>query len=499
MIGCSSKPAQLKKIWMVGWVILIFFLFTSSCINKTKEDDQKPNFVVIFIDDMGYGDIEPFGSTENSTPHLNRMEQQGMKLTSFYVPAPVCTPSRAGLMTGCYPMRVGLAVGSRFVVLFPADRYGLNPEETTIAEILKEAGYTTGCFGKWHLGDQPEFFPAKHGFDEYFGIPYSNDMWSEYHSERYGDFPPLPLLHNDQVVDTVKDMHDQSMLCKLFTDKAVDFIRKNKEKPFFLYLPHAFIHHPRAVRDEFLEKTRKPEYLPGEEVFWQGVGPDDYKAHAQWRITAQVSEVDWSVGQILSTLEELDLEKNTLVVFTSDNGGSGGTSMGPLRGGKGNTWEGGMREPTIAWWPGHIPSDAVCDEIMTAMDLLPTFATFAGATIPEDRIIDGKDVSDLLLGKKGASSPHKTFYYYRQKDLQAVRSGKWKLFEDGRLYNLEEDMGETEDVSASHPEAVKQLNEYLEEARKDLGDDEQEGRNCRPPGIVDDPKSILTGNGYLAE
>jgi arylsulfatase A len=482
---------QSNMKWMMGGILSIFILINFSCVSKTKTEAQKPSFVVIFIDDMGYGDIEPFGSKKNKTPHLNEMAEQGMKLTSFYVPAPLCTPSRAGLMTGCYPKRVGMATGSNFVVLLAGDSKGLNPEEHTIAEVLQEAGYTTGCFGKWHLGDQPVFFPSNHGFNEFYGLPYSNDIWPDHPSERF-DFPPLPLMHNDEVVDTVVNMDDQSMLCKLFTEKAVDFIRENKEKPFFVYLPHAFIHHPRGVRNEFLEKTREPGDPPVEEVFWRRIRPEDDTSYNDWRTRAQISEVDWSVGRILNTLRELDLEESTLVIFTSDNGGSRGTSMGPLRGGKGSAWEGGLREPTIAWWPGHIPSNTLCDELMTAMDILPTFSGLAGAKIPEDRIIDGKDVAPLLFNKKGAKSPHNTFFYYQGRDLRAVRSGNWKLFEDGTLYNLQEDIGETQDVSGSHPEIVKRLMNYLEEARNDLGDKEQEGRNCRSPGFVKDPQSILS-------
>jgi len=484
-----SHNQKIKSVFITPFLVFFILMF-ASC--KKQEKVQKPNFVVIFIDDMGYGDIEPFGSTRNSTPHLNEMANQGMKLTSFYVSASVSTPARAGLITGCYPKRVGLATGTTFKVLFPGDRQGLNPQETTIAEVLQKAGYTTGCFGKWHLGDQSEFMPGNHGFDEYYGIPYSNDMWPKHPAEKW-DFPPLPVLHNGEVVDTVKNMHNQSMLAKQFTDKAVDFIRENKENSFLVYLPHAYVHHPRGVRKEFLKKTKKQGDSPIEDLDWQKVVTEPWSAWLDWRTRAQISEVDWSVGRILNTLQELGLDENTLVIFTSDNGGSSGCSIGPLRGGKGTAWEGGFRVPTIACWPGHIPSDTVCDEVMSAMDLLPTFAGLADAKLPQDRIIDGKDVSSLLLGKKNAQSPHEAFFYFQKKDLRAVRSGKWKMFEDGRLYNLRKDIGETKDISQSHPEVVKRLTNYLKKARKDLGDKDEGGKNCRPPGIVENPEPILPG------
>lgn len=436
---------------------------------ETPKAGRKPNFVVIFIDDMGYGDIEPFGSTLNKTPHLNRMAAEGMKLTSFYVAAPVCTPSRAALMTGCYPKRVGLATGSWHVVLFPKDSHGLNPKEKTIARVLKDAGYATGCFGKWHLGDQPEFLPTNHGFDTYFGIPYSNDMWPPLPAaKRWKVFPPpLPVLRDTRVVDIVKDMDDQAQLCKRFTDEAVAFIRKNKDRPFFVYLPHAFVHGPRRARKEFMDKA----------------GGNATRA--------QIEEVDWSTGRILDAIRDLGLEGNTMVLFTSDNGGAGGCCNKPLRGGKGSTWEGGMREPTIAWWPGSIPANSTCDEIATTMDLLPTFARLAGAKAPDDRVIDGKDIAPLLLGQANAKSPHKAFFYYKQNDLQAVRSGEWKLHSNGQLYNLEKDIGEEQNVAGEHPDVAARLSKYLAECRADLDDP----KNCRPVGKNMNPKYLTPLQG----
>ena len=425
----------------------------------------KPNFIVIFIDDMGYGDIGPFGSKKNDTPHLDRMAKEGMKLTSFYVASPVCSPSRAALMTGSYPKRVGLAKGSGHIVLFPGDVHGLNPKEITIAEMLKEAGYATGCFGKWHLGDQPEFLPTSQGFDEYYGIPYSNDMWP---GLKRWKFPHLPILRGTKVIDQVDDMDEQAELCRLFTEEAVKFIEKNKDGPFFVYLPHAFVHGPRKARPEFMAKAKTVE-------------------------EAQVEEVDWSAGQILDAVRKAGIEKNTFVLFTSDNGGAGGLSSAPLRCGKGSAWEGGVREPTIAWWPGKVPAGSVCKEIASTMDLLPTFAKWAGGKVPEDRVIDGRDVGDLFLGKPGAKTPHDRFFYHQADKLRAVRSGPWKLFRNGPLYNLNKDLGEKKNVAAKHPEIVKRLNAYMNKFEQDLK------KNSRPIGKAKNPRTLVPRPGAEGE
>ena len=451
----------------------------------TTQTEHPPNFVVIFIDDMGYGDIGPFGSTINKTPNLDRMADEGMRFTSFYVAAPVCTPSRAALMTGCYPKRVGLATGSWGCVLFPKDPHGLHPREITVAEVLRDAGYATGCFGKWHLGDQPEFLPTKQGFDTYFGIPYSNDMWPPHppSAKWKNGVCPLPILRGDKVVDIVEDMEDQADLCKRFTDEAVAFIRRNRDKPFFVYLPHAFIHHPRAARREFLERT--------------GVGDDtelderkmirQAKYMLKERTRAQIEEIDWSVGRILDTLRELSLAENTLVLFTSDNGGSLGCVNKPLRGGKGSTWEGGMREPTIAWWPGTVPAGSTCDEVATTMDVLPTFAKLGGGKTPDDRMIDGHDIAPLLRGETDAQSPWKAFFYYRGNRLAAVRCGRWKLHAGGALYDLEADIGETRNVAKDNPAIVKRLKQSLEACRADLDNPD----NCRPVGRNANPEYLV--------
>ena len=457
-------------------ILSIAFLAFPSHVNANK-----PNFVIIFIDDLGFGDIEPFGSVLNDTPHLNRMAAEGMKLTSFYSAAPVCTPSRAALLTGSYPKRVGLDFGSWRGVVFPRDKEGLNPDEITIAEILKEEGYATACFGKWHLGDQPEFLPTKQGFDEYFGIPYSNDMWPPHPPAQNWEVAvcPLPLIRQEEIVDTVGSMEEQGDLCRLFTEETVSFIRRNQDKPFFVYLPHAFVHHPRYARPEFLEKAGiDPDHpLDNERL----IGDHRGYLTAQ-RTRAQIEEVDWSVGEILDTLRELDLDENTLVIFTSDNGGASGCLNTPLRGGKGSTWEGGMREPAIAWWPGSIRPDSVCEEIATTMDLLPTFAKLAGGKTPTDRKIDGKDIAPLLFGQPEAKTPHEAFYYYRETELQAVRSGPWKL-RAGALYNLESDIGETLDVAKQNPKVVERLNALLDACRADLGNP----ANIRPEGYNPNP------------
>ena len=426
---------------------------------------RKPNFIVIFIDDMGYGDIGPFGSKKNETPHLDRMAKEGMKLTSFYLASSVCTPSRAALMTGSYPRRVGLGKGSGHVVLFPGDPHGLHPKEVTIAEMLKDAGYSTGCFGKWHLGDQPEFLPTSQGFDEYVGIPYSNDMWT---GLKRWKFPHLPVMRGTKVIDQVKDMDGQADLCRLFTVQAVKFIEKNKDKPFFCYVPHAFVHGPRKARPEFMAKAKTVE-------------------------EAQVEECDWSAGQILDAVRKAGIEKDTFVLFTSDNGGAGGLSSGPLRGGKGSMWEGGFRGPTVAWWPGTIPAGSTCKEMTSAMDLLPTFAKWAGGKVPSDRVIDGKVASDLYLGKEGAKTPHDRFFYNASNNLRAVRSGPWKLFLKGPLHNLEENLGETKNYASQRPGVVKRLKGLMMEFEQDLK------KNSRPVGVAKNPRTLVPRPGVEGE
>jgi len=431
----------------------------------------KPNIVILFIDDMGYGDIGPFGNQVNQTPHLDRMAEEGIKFTQFYVANTACTPSRSALLTGTYAHRIGMDGGNgNLAVTFPGDSRGLNPNEITIAEMLRENGYATGCFGKWHLGDQPQFMPLAQGFDTYFGIPYSNDMCPLHTSKNpitKRKYEPLPVMSQDQAVAHVEDGVDQSLLAEVFTDKAIAFIKKNQKKPFFCYIPHAHVHKPRYARPEYLKRAE---------------GNVD-RAH--------VEEVDDSIGRVLQTLKDLQLDQNTLVIFTSDNGAASGMSSGPLRGGKGGPkYEGHMRVPTLAWWPGTIPAGSISKEIGVTTDLLPSLAKLTVSKVPDDRIIDGKDISDVLLGKKDAQSPHQLHYY----ENEGIRRGDWKLVKKGsrsELYDLSKDPGERKDLSRNHPELVKELNRALHKHAASIA------ANLRPAGFAKHPKPILREVGDL--
>lgn len=452
--------------------------------------ESKPNFIIIFTDDQGYGDLSCYGGTHVSTPRIDRMAEEGSRLTSFYVAAPVCTPSRAALMTGSYPQRVDMGTGSNFPVLLAGDSKGLNPDEITIAEVLKSAGYKTGMFGKWHLGDQPEFLPTRQGFDEFFGIPYSHDIHPFHPSQKKFKFPPLPLLDGEKVIETDPDA---DYLTKRITERAVKFIEENRDEPFFVYIPHPLPHVPLHVAPEFMEDAPK-EVVAGLENE-KGV---DY--HAREKLFREsIAEIDWSVGRILDTLKANGLDENTLVIFTSDNGAGRYRSpdplnhSGPLTGMKGSTFEGGMREPTVIRWPGRIPAGKDNDELMTAMDLLPTFANLAGADVPSDRVIDGKDVTSVLLGHE--KSPHEAFFYHKVNELQAVRSGKWKLHlginkgskknrRAPALYDLESDIGEKKNVLAEHPDVEKRLRQLVTEFQKELS------QNIRPAASVKNPKAL---------
>ena len=433
----------------------------------------KPNFVFILSDDQGYADLGCFGSTTIKTPNVDRMAAEGMKLTDFYA-APVCSPSRASLMTGCYPRRVGIDFAGGKDVLFPGQPEGLGPSEITLAQLLKGQGYATACIGKWHLGDQPPFLPTKRGFDSYFGIPFSNDM-----ANAYG-LPPLPLMQGDKVIEENPKL---ALLTQRYTEEAVNFLKANKDKPFFLYLPHTMPHGPAAASEKFRGHTTRGAYGDSCE------------------------EIDWSTGQILDTLKQLGLDEKTLVMYVSDNGGPGGAGGGgdnkPLRGSKGSTYEGGIRVCAVARWPGRIPAAAVCREIASTMDILPTFARLAGGEAPKDRIIDGIDIWPLLSGQAGAKG-RETFFYYRTDSLQAVRSGKWKLvlieqegkkvdkLQSPKLYDLEADVGETTDFAAQNPDTVKKLTGYISKCREDLGERGVPGKNCRPVGYYKDAKTLTT-------
>jgi len=438
---------------------------------------RPPNFIVIFTDDQGYGDLGCFGSKTCRTPRIDQMAAEGMKLTSFYVAAPVCTPSRAALMTGCYPWRVGLPS-----VLFPnsmprgqrgGKAIGLNPDEVTIAEVLKSQDYATACVGKWHLGDLPVFQPTRHGFDHYFGLPYSNDMHVPF---KRWNFPPLPLIRDGKVVETEPD---QDLLTRRYTEEALRFIRASKDRPFFLYLPHSMPHRPIHASEPFRERLPKEKLasIKGEN-----------KESRDFLYPAAIEEIDWSTGQILDTLKDLGIDDRTLVLFTSDNGPATG-SAGPLRGKKGSTFEGGMRVPCVVRWPGHIPAGKVCDQIALSMDLLPTFAGLAGAKVPDDRVIDGKDIWPLLSGHAGATSPHEAFFYLRGPRVAAVRSGQWKLHlmggrgsKPGALYDLEADVGEKRNVAGQHPDVVQRLTQLARRFEADLK------THSRPVGTAPAPK-----------
>ncbi|UCD30717.1 MAG: sulfatase [Planctomycetota bacterium] len=429
---------------------------------------ERPNFVIIFTDDQGYQDVGCYGSPLIKTPRMDKMAAEGMRFTSFYVAASVCTPSRAALLTGCYAQRVGLPT-----ILFHNSRAGLNNNETTLAELLKIRGYATACIGKWHLGHKVDHLPGKHGFDYYFGLPYSNDM---HPPSKKRDYPPLPLIRNQYAIEYDPD---QTQLTRRYTEEAVKFITENKDRPFLLYLPHTMPHVPLFASQKFKGKSKRGLY--GDVI----------------------EELDWSVGEILDTLARLGLDEKTLVVFTSDNGpwlekGDDGGSALPLRDGKFSVFEGGFRVPCLMRWPGRIPAGKLCSEMVTSMDLYPTFARLAGTSPPTDRIIDGKNIWPLMTGDQEAKTPHQAFYYYRRRELRAVRSGKWKLVLEhkGRvkkgkkptypqaLYDLEKDIGEQHDLSAKHPEVVKRLKALLQQCRQDLGDKRTDvkGQNIRPAG-----------------
>jgi arylsulfatase A len=452
---------------------------------------SKPNFVFINIDDLGYADIGPFGSKINRTPNLDRMAREGRKLTAFYA-APVCSPSRAALMTGCYAKRA-LPIPH---VLFPGNDVGLNPNEVTVAEVLKAAGYATAIVGKWHLGDQPEFLPNRQGFDLHFGLPYSNDMGPAEDGVK-SDLgkplpkpkgpgqPPLPLLRNGTVVKRVLP-DDQQSLVELYTKEATEFIAAHKAEPFFLYLAHNAVHFP---------------VYPGKK--WAGKSP--HGIFSDW-----VEEVDWSVGRVLDAVRERGLAERTLVIFTSDNGGTPRSVNAPLRGHKGSTFEGGVRVPAIAWWPGKVPAGTQTDAILGMFDVLPTFAALAGGKVPADRTIDGRDAWPHLAGAAGAKPAHETFYYYRGLRLEAVRHCDWKLHvvnpaakpdakDPGftpRLYNLKTDVGEATDVAAAHPDVVRQLERLVVAMKDDLGLDGI-GPGCRPLGKVKDARPLIDKGGQV--
>lgn len=442
---------------------------------------KPPNFVIIFTDDQGYGDLSCFGGMHVNTPRIDQMAAEGARLTSFYVAAPVCTPSRAGLMTGCYPTRIGMGRGSKHGVLLAGDTKGLNPNEITIAEVLKHAGYRTAMFGKWHLGDQPEFLPTRQGFDEFIGLPYSHDIHPFHPRQDKYQFPSLPWLEGEQVVE---EDPNADYLTKRITEHAVKFIAANRDRPFFLYIPHPIPHAPLHVSPPFMESVSSDIVAKLKEE----ASNIDYRTRDKLFHQA-IAEIDWSVGQILDTLAANGLDDNTLVLFTSDNGPPRNTlfaSAGPLRGHKGTTYEGGMREPTVIRWPGKIAAGVVKDQLMTTLDLLPTLAKLAGAEVPTDRIIDGKDIWPTLT--TNADSPHEAFFYHSGNTLKAVRSGKWKLHtrksKPYELYDLETDVSERVNLIKTNPEVVNRLSGYLRDFAVDIA------KNSRPAAFVSHPKAL---------
>jgi len=465
-MGCKQKPGT----------------FPSEKIKRP------PNVVIIFTDDQGYADVGVFGADDIATPNLDSMADEGLKLTNFYAAQPVCSASRAALLTGCYPNRIGI-----HNALMPKANIGLNPNETTLAELLKAQGYATGIFGKWHLGDHPDFLPTKHGFDEWFGIPYSNDMWPKHPEQgRKFNFDPLPLYQNETVVDTLTD---QTNLTMEITERSVDFIQRNARNPFFLYVPHPQPHVPLFVSNTFKGKSTRGLY--GDVVM----------------------EIDWSVGQILNTLKSHGLEDNTLVIFTSDNGpwlsyGNHAGSAGELREGKGTAWEGGQREPFVVKYPDSIPKGRTIDQPLMAIDLLPTIAEVTGAGLPE-KVIDGKSAWKLLKGVSNESPQEAYFYYYRVNELFGVRYGKWKLYfphryrtmrdqepgkdglpgnynyvnlEEIELYHLEDDPSETKNIAKENPDVVQKIESLADEMRSRLGDAllDINGSETREPGRLDE-------------
>ena len=414
---------------------------SSTTLHDPSSADQ-PNIVILFADDLGYGDIGPFGHPTIDTPHLNRMAREGMKLTQFYAAASVCTPSRAALLTGRLSVRSGMNW-----VLFPDSKGGLPDEEVTVAEAVKEEGYTTAAFGKWHLGHLPEHLPTEHGFDRYYGVPYSNDMLTETNGER-----GVPLIRDKTIVEYPTD---QRTLTRRYTEEAISFIEENEDNPFFLYLPYTFPHVPLYASEAFQDTSARGLY--GDVV----------------------EEIDWSVGRILETIAEAGIEEETIIVFTSDNGPWSNMpdrmfsedivkpwdagSAGPLRGSKATAWEGGFRVPFVARWTGHLPEGKVSADPASTLDLYTTLARLGGADVPSDRAVDGIDLLPFLQGEH--DSPRSQFFYFMGERLEAVREGPWKYHVDrGELYHLDIDPGERFDVAERYPEVVAELTSLASQA-----------------------------------
>ena len=469
---------------MTRFILFMCVLGIAGCQTRGRDAARPPNVVVIYCDDMGYADVGCFGSKGPATPNIDSIAARGMKFTDFYVAQAVCSASRAALMTGCYNVRVGI-----FGALGPKAEVGLNPEEMNLAKLCKSRGYATGVFGKWHLGSRPEFMPLRQGFNEYAGVPYSHDMWPR-HPENPKAYPDLPLYEGEKVIEKNPE---PSKLTEFVTRHAVKFIDDHRGGPFFLYVPHPLPHVPLGASERF-------------------AGKSGYGAYGD-----VISEIDWSVGEILGALRRHGLEENTLVMFSSDNGpwttyGDHAGDAGPFREAKATSFEGGVRVPCVMQWPGKIAPGSVCREPVMTIDVLPTVAKAVGTEAPTDRVIDGKDLTPLLLNGGKTSEPvHEALYFYWDQHLQAVRSGKWKLHfpHDYRLhpttratggtpnkartgklelslFNLENDPGETTNVADEHRQVVSRLQSLAEQMRDDLGDSaaKRKGSGKREPGRI---------------
>lgn len=473
------------------------YIFSFTCLifcafPVVSQKTTSPNVIIILMDDLGYGDFESYGGASYVTPQVTKMVSEGMRFTHFYAAQATCSASRAALLTGTYPNRIGINGA-----LFPWSEIAINPKEETLAEILKQKGYRTGMVGKWHLGQEEPYLPLQHGFDEYLGLPYSNDMWpvdfdgspiTDSSNER-AKYPPLPLIEGNEKVKIIETLEDQAGLTSLYTDRAIDFIQKNEKNPFFLYVAHSMPHVPIAASDKYKGKSEA------------GMFGD------------VMMELDWSIGRIIETLEESNLSEETIVILTSDNGpwlnyGNHAGNTAGLREGKGTSWEGGVRVPAIIRWPGTIPAGTVCNKIASTIDILPTIANFCGAELPAKKI-DGVDISALWLNEENANPRDEFVYYYDENSLQAIRKDEWKLVFpheyrtykknlpgwDGwpgeqpmdtaefALYNLRTDPGETLNLKEKFPDIVRELEGIANRYRKELGDDLTgvQGNERRPP------------------
>lgn len=481
-------------MWIIKSAKVLGLILLSGISLFAQKKEDRPNVIIINMDDMGYGDTEPYGMTGIPTPNFNKVAREGMRFTHFNAAQAVCSPSRAALLTGCYPNRLGLQGA-----LMPWSNMALNPSEETIASLLKKAGYKTAMVGKWHLGAKPPYLPIHYGFDSFYGIPYSHDMWPvDYKGQPAGPgtnfsrYPVLPLIDGDSIVGHNRTLDDQAMLTGTFTEKAVKFIEGHQKSPFFLYLAQPMPHVPLAASPKFKGKSEL------------GLFGD------------VIMELDWSVGQIMNTLDKLHLSANTILIITSDNGpwlrfGNHAGSSGGLREGKGTAWDGGTRVPLLIRWPGKVTAGALSSELLTNMDILPTILALAKAPAPVKKI-DGLNFSDVLTGKSIKGPRDVFYYYYNANSLKAVRYKNWKLVlphrsqsyvagvnkQDGdsgttpevdvkmALYNLAHDPSESYDVQLYNPEIIKKIMEYVEQAREDLGDDlvNRIGKNRREAGKI---------------